>query len=189
MQHSDPTMPQYDGATIVLHWITAFLVVVLWCVGETLGWFQRGTPRMLALSVHITLGVTLGVVLLLRVFWRGSGGRHLPPADPGMMGAVSQLVHTALYLLLIGVVAVGFGLEWLRGDSVFALLNIPGLAPSDRVVVRAFTGLHSLLANTLVMVAGLHALAALAHHYVLRDSVLRRMVPVVSRNDRRPGSQ
>lgn len=181
MQPSDPAMSQYDDGTIVLHWITALLVVVLWCLGQTLGWFPRGTAHMVALSVHITLGVTLGAVLLLRVFWRGSAGRHLPPADPGVMGAVSQLVHTALYLLLIGVVAVGLGLEWLRGDTIFALLSIPGLAPSDRVVIRAFTGLHSLLANALLIAAGLHALAALTHHYVLHDSVLHRMVPVVRR--------
>lgn len=131
---------------------------------------------MAAISTHITVGIVLVVVLPARIFWRGSAGRHLPPADPGMMGVLSQLVHTALYLLLISVVSVGIGLEWLRGDTLFGLFNPPGLT-ADRVVRRAFTGLHGLLGNAVLIVAGLHALAALAHHHVLRDGVLRRMIP------------
>lgn len=177
MRNDDAQAARYDRATIAFHWITAVLVVALWCLGQTLDWFPRGAPRLAALSTHISLGVALAGVLLARLFWRGSAGRHLPPADPGALGVLAQLAHTALYLLLIAVVGLGLGLEWLRGDSIFGLFSLPGLAPTDRAVRHAFTGLHSLLANAVLIVAGLHALAALAHHYVLRDSVLRRMVP------------
>lgn len=93
------------------------------------------------------------------------------------MGVLAQIAHTALHLLLIAVVAVGFGVEWLRGDSIFGLFSLPALTPDDRAVRHAFTGLHSLVANALLITAGLHALAGLAHHYVLGDGVLRRMVP------------
>lgn len=177
MRNDDARGPQYDGATIGFHWITAVLVAVLWCLGQTLDWFPRGVPRAAALSTHIVLGASLVCVLLLRLFWRGSAGRHLPPADPGFMGVVAQLGHTALYLLLIAVLAVGLGVEWLRGDTIYGLFTVPGLAPTDRAVRHAFTGLHNMLANILLIIAGLHALAALVHHYLLRDGVLRRMVP------------
>jgi cytochrome b561 len=176
MNQPDTSASPYDRGTIVLHWVTAILVVALWCLGQTIDWFPRGAPKIAAISTHITGGIVLVVVLLARIFWRGSAGRHLPPVDPGMMGVLSQLVHTALYLLLIAVVSVGISLEWLRGGTLFGLFNLPGLT-AEHVVLRPFTGLHGLLANALLIVAGLHALAALAHHYVLRDGVLRRMMP------------
>ena len=45
----------YDRRTIRMHWISAALVIALWCLGQTIDWFPRGTPRSLARSVHIAL--------------------------------------------------------------------------------------------------------------------------------------
>ena len=69
----------YDRRTVVLHWITAALVVALWLLGQTIDWFPKGTPRVFARSTHISLGVALALVLVARVSWR-LGGRaiHLP---------------------------------------------------------------------------------------------------------------
>ena len=168
---------RYDGLSILLHWLTAGLVVILWTLGQTLDFFPRGAAKMDARSVHIILGATLGVVLLIRVLWRASAGRRLPLTGQGWLGLTAKVVHYGLYVLVAVTVVLGIFNAWQRGDVLFGLYKIPQLIPGDRALRRAFGELHGDCADVVLIVAGLHAAAALAHHYVLRDRVLRRMLP------------
>lgn len=169
--------PRYDGASILLHWLTAGLVVILWTLGQTIDFFPKGAPKIDARSVHIALGATLGIVLLVRVLWRASAGRRLPPADPGWLGVTAKVVHYGLYVLVAVTVVLGIFNAWQRGDVLFNIYKIPQLIPGDRALRRTLGELHGDCADIVLIVAGLHAAAALAHHYLLRDSVLRRMLP------------
>jgi cytochrome b561 len=169
--------PRYDGVSILLHWLTAGLVVILWTLGQTIDLFPRGTPKTDARSVHIALGATLGIVLLVRVLWRAGAGRRLPLADRGWLGVTAKIVHYGLYVLVAVTVVLGIFNAWQRGDMLFNLYRIPQLIPGDRALRRAFGELHGDCADVVLIVAGLHAAAALAHHYLLRDRVLRRMLP------------
>jgi cytochrome b561 len=171
------TPTRYDRFSILLHWLTAALVAVLWTLGQTIDFFPKGAPKIDARSMHILLGVTLGLVLLVRMLWRASAGRNLPLADSGWTGVVAKLVHYGLYVLVAATVALGVLNAWQRGDVLFNLYTIPKLVPGDRALRRTLGWLHGDCADLVVIVAGLHAAAALAHHYLLRDSVLRRMLP------------
>jgi cytochrome b561 len=168
---------RYDDFSILLHWVTVVLVASLWTLGQSLSFFPKGGPREAALSVHILLGITLGAILLVRIAWRAGAGRRLPPADSGWQGELARSVHYGLYVLLGVTVALGLSRVWLYGNHVFDWFAFPRPAFSTRSVIRTIGGLHADLADLVVIVAGLHAAAALAHHYVLRDSVLRRMLP------------
>lgn len=174
-------MPQshdtYDSRSILLHWLTAVLVVGLWIAGQIIDFFPRGTPRVTMRSLHITFGLLLGIVLLARIAWRRSGGTKLSPADPGMLGRIAVGVHHLLYALLAAAVAVGILNVWVRGDTLFNLFTVPAFDPSDKQLRRTIGELHELAANVLFIVAGVHAAAALWHHYVRKDGVLRRMWP------------
>lgn len=167
---------RYDNATIALHWLTAALVALLWCVGQGVGFLPKGAPRAMAWSLHIVLGVTLATVLLARIFWRIGPGRRLPTVDDGWLGRLATATHYGLYVLLVVTVVLGVFNAWVHGDTVFGLFTIPKLAPGNALLRRSITELHGDLADLVVIVAALHAGAALAHHYVLRDSVLRRML-------------
>jgi cytochrome b561 len=167
----------YDRLSIVLHWLTAGLVVVLWTLGQTIDFFPKGAPKIDARSVHITLGATLALVLLVRIPWRLGAGRRLPLANSGWFGVTAKLVHYGLYLLLAATVVLGILNAWQRGDTLFYLYTIPKLIPGDVALRRTLQGLHGDFADVVLIVAGLHAAAALAHHYLLRDRVLRRMLP------------
>lgn len=169
--------PRYDGVSILLHWLTAGLVVILWTLGQTIDFFPKGAPKIDARSLHITLGATLGIVLLIRVLWRASAGRKLPLADQGWLGVTAKVVHYGLYVLVAVTVVLGIFNAWQRGDVLFNVYKIPQLIPGDRALRRVLGGLHGDCADIVLMVAGLHAAAALAHHYLLRDRVLRRMLP------------
>ncbi|CAN5879672.1 cytochrome b [soil metagenome] len=167
----------YDRRTIALHWLTAALVIGLWSLGQTIDWFAKGDPRVIARSVHITCGVLLAFVLATRLVWRLSGGKRLPAAGAGWLDKVASLTHVLLYLLLITTVALGLANAWIRGDNLFGLLQIPAFDPGNKELRETVEDWHGLAANTLLAVAFFHACAGLFHHLVLKDGVLRRMLP------------
>src|SRR6185437_3293967 len=172
---AEPTV-RYDRVSILLHWTTAALVVLLWAIGQVIDFFPRGTPRVTARSAHILLGVVLAVVLVTRIVWRLRSGRRLPLATPGLMGYAAVIVHYGLYVLVATAVVFGITNAWVRGDSIFGLFSIPKLMAGNTGLRETMGELHELTANAVLIVAGLHAAAAMFHHFALRDEVLRRML-------------
>ena len=166
---------RYDTASIVLHWLTALLVAVLWLIARITGNFPRGLPQIMAISTHIALGVALAFVILIRISWRASSGRRLPPASPGLVGNVARVVHYGLYVLVTMTTALGLLNVWVRGDSIFGLFSVTKLAHVNTGLAEAIEELHGWFANAILLLAALHAGAALFHRYVFRDEVLRRM--------------
>src|ERR1700751_5492043 len=166
----------YDKGTILLHWITALLVVALWCLGQTIDWFPKEL-RVAARSTHISLGAALAVVLGIRVWWRLGRGQRLPAAGPPGMRALARSVHCALYILIAGAVLLGLFYTWVRGDSFFDLMRIPAFDPANKPLRSNVGDLHALFANVLIGLAAFHAIAGLAHYFVWKDEVLRRMWP------------
>lgn len=172
-----PAPDAYDRRTIALHWASAVLVGALWMAGQTIDWFPKGTPRVTARSLHITLGVVLALVLLRRLSWRRSGGTVLPPADAGAGGKLAVGVHHLLYVLMGATVLVGLAAVWVRGDNLFNLFTVPAFDPNNKALRHDVVEWHELAANSLLVLAGAHAAAAVWHHRVLKDGVLRRMWP------------
>ncbi|MGB7975375.1 MAG: cytochrome b/b6 domain-containing protein [Roseiarcus sp.] len=165
----------YDRTTIVLHWTTAILVAVLWIIGQTADRMSDGPVKTDYWSVHVVLGFALAVLIAWRMVWRRSGGQELPAADAGPMRVVAKATHHGLYLLLLIVIVLGVVNAFVRGYNLFDLANLPQIG--DRALRKPITQWHGLAANVLMGLAGLHAAAALFHHYFLRDGVLARMLP------------
>ena len=168
---------RYDTPTIALHWATALLVALLWAIGETIDFAPKGPLRLDYIALHIVLGALLGLVLLGRLAWRHTRGARLPVEGPRLLALAAQAVHWLLYLLVAGTVALGLATAWVQGRSVFGLFSLPSFAPGDRALAHQIFSLHSLGATAVLILAGLHAAAALAHHYAMRDDTLRRMLP------------
>ena len=182
MKYSDAagalTTPQrYDHATIIFHWLTAGLVALLWILAQVIDFFPSGMPRTSARSVHIVLGVALLVIVLTRLVWRFTRG-HRMAVERTPTEIAAKALHGFLYLLLIALLAAGVGYEWVRGDSIFGLFRIPQFDPANAKALRETVGdVHGTIATIILIAAGLHAAAALVHHFVMRDGVLRRMLP------------
>jgi cytochrome b561 len=168
---------RHDAVTIVLHWVTAALVVALWTIGQTVDVFPNGPVRIDYRSIHIVLGAILAVVVLARLAWRLAQRDVLPPIDHGLLLAIARVTHWALYVLLVVTIVLGANYTWARGDSIFNVFTIPQMVPGDRALAHQIGDWHALAANGLLIVAGVHAAAALFHHYILRDETLRRMLP------------
>ena len=172
---------RYDRTTVTLHWLTAVLVAVLWILGQTADYFPHGSLAKTGLwSTHVTLGFVLAAALVSRIVWRAGPGVALPAADQGVLHILAKATHYLLYLLLIGVVVLGIVNAFVRGYSMFDLFHLPQVG--DPAWRRPITHWHGLVANALLALALFHALAALAHHYLWRDGLLRRMMPAPRRS-------
>jgi len=164
-----------------LHWLLFGLVLFMYAVtfGEDI--FPRGDPRAdLAWRIHISFGIVFAVLVALRLVVRlGRGVPALPPGMTPLERTAAKAGHLLLYALLVALPVLGVLLTWYRGEalSFFGLFAVPSPVTPDPATARSIKGLHSLCANGILIMAGLHALAALWHHYVRRDTVLRRMLP------------
>jgi len=176
MQSISPSAASYDRGTIWFHWLTVLLVVGQWVGGKTVDFWPRAM-QVYVVSTHITFGLLLGLLVLARLYWRATGGRRLPAADRGVLQWLAKAVHWGLYLLILTVVGLGLAMLSQRSVSYFNLFMLPSLASGTRQALRAYHGNHELLATTILIVAGLHAAAALLHQYLWRDGVLARMIP------------
>jgi cytochrome b561 len=176
---ANETSSNYDRTTIALHWITAALVALLWVIGQTGDLLPKGPLRADYWSVHVVLGFALAAVLIARIVWRNAGGRRLPPADAGIRQTVAKAVHYTLYALLLLTIAGGVANALVRGFNLFGFVSLPQLG--DKALKEPLTEWHGLAANLVFGLALIHSAIALAHHYVLKDTVFGRMLP-----DQRP---
>ncbi len=176
---------RYDKMSIALHWIVALTVAFQWLGAHAIDWFPRGPLRVDARSVHIVTGVLLTGVILFRLYWRLGGGQRFKTAGT-LSGVSAAVVHFGLYACLLAVLGLGVFNTWLRGDQLFGLVHIPKFGTYTDIARHQFVeqvvGLHSLIANIILLLAGLHASAALGHFLILKDNVLQRMLPFLRVN-------
>lgn len=172
---------RYGFIAIALHWLMAVLVVVAWALGQGNDYFPQGAPRDTSLFVHMTTGLAIIALVALRLGWLFF---DRPPApEPHQMGWIGDwsvtLTHASLYGLMIVVPLLGIAVQFARGRGlpVFGLFEIASPWIRDRVFSRSMTELHELAANGLLVLAAIHALAAVTHHWYWRDNTLRRMLP------------
>lgn len=166
---------RYDSRTVALHWLTALLVVFLWSTSQVIDFFPRGSPRIGMRSTHIIAGVLLALVLVYRVTWRYSKGSRPPAEETGWIAIGSKVVHFALYALLVTEVCLGLGNIWVRGDSIFNLFSIPQFPNHTKALHDEIGNIHQWIGHSLLILAAVHSVVALVHHFVWRDNVLRRM--------------
>jgi cytochrome b561 len=168
----------YDNVAITLHWLTALLVLVQFALAETWDWASRDTRETMQ-STHVSLGITLAVVIIVRLIWRWMPGHQRSSLESGWMMIASKGVHYLLYLLLFAQACLGFVIGWASGHPMhFFGIPIPGpIGALARPLRHEIREIHSFVGWTIIIVALGHALAALYHYYFLKDRVLGRMLP------------
>ena len=177
--HWRNTSSVYGLTSILLHWLSALAVFGMF----GLGWWMVGLDYYsswyrTAPDLHKGIGLLLLAVTLLRLLWRLVNPR---PATLPEHGPLTRLAahagHWLLYLLLFGVLISGYLISTAdgRGIDVFGLFQVPALISGLPRQGDIAGQVHEILAWSLVILAVLHALAALKHHFIDRDATLRRM--------------
>ena len=178
MRHLPRT--RYGAVTQILHWTTAVLVLLAFTFGPG-GSEQRvySPARDFDRQLHETLGLCLLALVVVRVLWRMAEGAPEPPQVARWMDIASKVVRAALYVLLFAVPLTAITGAWLEGHPLTLLGGVeiaPALPPSHDLGAAIAT-LHTWLGDTILWVAGFHALAGLFHHAILKDDVLVSMLP------------
>jgi cytochrome b561 len=186
---TDTNLQKYDGVAMLLHWVTAVLMIVMIFFGEDLmgegeeaGEAAGAAVSTFLPSIHVSIGVTILVLTVLRLLWRVM---NPPPPYPATMKpwevTVSKVTHLLFYVLMIGLPLTGWLAfpEFLRetpamsGVTVFGLFPLP-VAPA----FGEFGGeVHEIGSNAAMVLVILHVLAALKHQFIDHDTILRRMSP------------
>lgn len=169
---------RYDGVAIALHWATALLVVCNFALAETWDWFAKPAKQLME-ATHMSFGVLLAIVVVARIAWRFVPGHAMSPLEAGWMRLASKGTHYLLYALLVTEAALGFAFRWGAGRpmSFFGLGIPPLIGEMGRPLRQLLREFHHWIGWTIIVLALVHALAALYHHYVLKDRLLARMLP------------
>ena len=170
----------YDRVAIFLHWTTAALVVAQITLAQTWDWFAKPTQSLME-DTHMSFGVLLTLVILARLAWRWVPGHQVSSLEAGWMRIASKGTHYLLYALLVVEIVLGFTFRWGAGRPMefFGLAIPPMIGEIARPLRRELREFHEWIGWAIVIVALLHAAAALYHHYVLKDRILQRMLPGV----------
>jgi cytochrome b561 len=169
---------RYDGFAMALHWATAALVLIQFVLAEFWGFADR-PARHLMITAHMSFGILLALVIAVRILWRLLPGHRVKDAATGMIELAAKAVHILLYALLAAQAVLGFVLRWSGNEamSFFGLPIPPPFAPFSKDAHELVGTAHNWVGWAIIILAGAHALAALFHHYVLKDDVLWRMLP------------
>lgn len=172
------TESAYGWVAIVLHWLMALLVVGLYLLGDYMVGLDYTHPWYRAApDLHRGLGMVTGLLLVLRFAWRLANPR------PRLLGRpwerrLGLAAHRLFYLLIGLVVVSGYLISTADGQpvSVFGWVRVPATlyGPENQEDVAGW--FHAWFAHGLILLAALHTLAALTHHFLDRDATLVRML-------------
>lgn len=175
------TQQRYGGVVQFLHWATALLVIVAWVLGTFGDDLPKGAARSAGLFVHISAGLAVLAIVAVRFLWRFVDPPPPPIETPlgAWLDRAGRFAHLTLYVLLVAVPVVGIVTQFAGGQPLplFGLGEITSPWVADRAFAHSVKEVHELLANALVAIAGVHAAAALGHHWIFRDRTLKRMLP------------
>jgi cytochrome b561 len=182
---AQPTVERYSAVARLLHWLVLALLIVQFTLAWTMPGIHRGTTPETLINLHLSFGLLILLVIVLRVLWRAVRRPPPPPATlPAWQHALSRFVHWALYLLLIVIPMLGWiNASW-RGWNItfFWLFDLPHLVAPHSMqgpLAGPRTGdVHRFLATWVFLpILGLHVAAALYHALIRRDGVMTRMLP------------
>ncbi|WP_397452907.1 cytochrome b [Pseudomonas sp. NA-150] len=172
--------PRYTHTAIALHWLMALGLIGTFALGFYMTDLSLSPTKLKLFSWHKWAGVTLFIVLWLRLAWRL---RHpappLPASMPSLLRQIAHGLHWLMYGLMIAIPLSGWLASSAKGfqTSWFGVLPLPDLLAKDAALGDRLTQLHHTLNFILLGLVIVHTGAALKHHFIDRDGILGRMLP------------
>lgn len=171
------TVNRYGTVHKSLHWLMALLIIFMLALGLLMGDLGENI-RGSAYSLHKSIGICILALVSFRLIWRIMNPK--PKVDLPLWQRVSaHCLHGSLYIMMFFMPLTGWAMTNASGRtlSFFGLFDMPAITPPNPDTAKYVNGLHEIFANLLIAMITLHALAALYHHFIRKDEVLRRMLP------------
>jgi cytochrome b561 len=170
---------QYGTTAKVFHWLVVALLLVQYPIGWLMPGVHRGMQPGIGMTLHISFGVVILILIVLRLAWRLTHPVAPESSLPAWQRVSSEALHWLLYALVLATTITGWLFASFRGWSVslFFLTPLPMLAADNAAAGKAIDGWHQAMEWTLLAVIGIHVAAAMVHIFVYRDHIMQRMMP------------
>lgn len=175
------TIPDYTAASYpkmarIFHWITALLILTLLTMGWMFEDLPKGDFKRMFIDTHKALGLAVLFITLARLAWWK--GKQAPAAveGPVWQQLMAKAAHKVLYVMLFALPLSGYlFVTYGRGLTLFGV-KFPQIGAANPEFSHLMREVHGAGASLLAIVLGLHAGAALWHHFVRKDPTLERML-------------
>jgi len=176
---------RYGTLSVSLHWLMLLLIAAVYACIELRVNFPRGSDTREALKTwHFMLGLSVLLLALVRLAVHLWGPMpRIQPAPGRLQRLAARVGHFALYVLMLGMPLAGWLVLSAEGDPIpFFGLQLPPLATPNEALAENVEEIHATAGTVGYWLIGLHAAAALFHHYAQRDNTLTRMLPLRRRS-------
>lgn len=171
---------RYRMLSISAHWCMFLLLIAVYGCMELRGYFPKGSDVREGLKTwHYILGLSVLALVIVRLMVRLANRKPpILPQPPRWQELFGGSMHVVLYGFMFGMPVLGWLILSAEGQTIpFFGLHMPALVDESKRLAEWATQAHELIAEAGYFLMGLHAVAALYHHYILRDNALKRMLP------------
>jgi cytochrome b561 len=171
--------PHYGTTAKVFHWLVVALLIVQYPLGKFMPHIHRGMTPGDAMTFHISFGIAILALMVLRLFWRITHPVAPARSLPTWQQTISEAVHWLLYALVLATTMTGWIFASERGWSIslFFAAPLPMLPTEGSLLANAIGKWHGTMEWALLLVIGAHVAAAMAHAFLFRDQIMQRMLP------------
>lgn len=172
------TKHNFGVVSIILHWLMAILIVCMIAVGLYMTDLPKSPEKFQFYGWHKEFGILILMLAIVRLTWRLRNITPTLEASPRWEMITARTVHWAFYFFMFANPLTGWMMSSSAGVSVsfFGLFTLPNLVSPSKTGQALFATIHQYLAFTLIAILCLHTAAALKHHFINKDSILRRML-------------
>jgi cytochrome b561 len=178
MTKATTTSSRFSTPSIAMHWLMVLVFIGIYAAINLADVFPRGSDnRQFVKNLHFSLGLLVFALVWLRIALRLAGTTPaIIPAPPAWQEKLAKLGHLALYALMVLMPLVGWAALSAGGKAIpFFGFALPALMAPDEALKSTIKEVHELGGNVGYFLIGGHALAALYHHYFMKDNTLLRM--------------
>jgi cytochrome b561 len=188
VRHAARVAPGYTRTAIALHWLVAVLILGAFALGLYMVELELSPTKLKLYSWHKWLGVTIWMIAVVRLVWRLTHRPPPLPALPTWQRIAASTTHVLLYVLVLAIPISGWLFSSASGFPVvyFGVLPLPDLVGKDKELAKLLQWVHATLNYTLMAIIVVHAAAAIKHHFVDRDVVFHRMLPLLREPRHKP---
>ncbi len=174
---------KYGSISKLLHWTIALLFIVQFYL---VYWTEYVLPKKSPLAefyidgLHKPIGITILCLAIFAVLWRLYNVKpKFPPLMREWEKGAAHSVHLLLYLTMFVMPITGFMMSVAAGypPNYFGLYQFPMFIEKNKALSNALFEVHEITSYIIIALVLVHTLAALKHHFIDRDSVLKRMLP------------
>lgn len=168
------TETRYGSVAVTIHWLSAILIVFLFGSGFRAEDATDTAAKVFFLQFHVPAGLLILLLTLTRIgWWVFADNKPQPVSMPAWQDRLARVAHILLYVVILGMASSGIGIMVLSGAGAIIFAGEPGPLPDLWQFLPRTP--HAIAARVLIVLLVLHAGAALYHHFVTRDGLLRRM--------------